>query len=137
LPTSELCDLWQRPYKDRADAVIAITQLNEQYKAVFGKDMCLSSAYRTLEQQASLKRIRGGLAAPAGQSNHGWGLAVDFCEDVYTGRSGAWLAKVGPVFGWANPAWARSGGQGPREPWHWEFVPGVAALEAANGGTSR
>ena len=32
-----------------------------------------------------------------------------------------WLSGNGPTFGWDNPAWARRGGSGPYEPWHWEF----------------
>jgi D-alanyl-D-alanine carboxypeptidase len=131
LAASELCDLWQRPYQDRADAVVTIAALNDAYKARFGTDMCLSSGYRDLEVQAALRTSKGSLAAPAGQSNHGWGLAVDFCSSTYTGRSGAWLDQNGPIFGWANPAWAHRGGGGPFEPWHWEFVSGVAKMTSS------
>jgi hypothetical protein len=31
------------------------------------------------------------------------------------------------VFGWENPAWARPGGSGPYERWHWEYTKGVMA----------
>jgi D-alanyl-D-alanine carboxypeptidase len=131
LPASQLCDLWQRPYQDRADAVVTIDALNDAYKARFGTDMCLSSGYRDLEVQAALRASKGSLAAPAGQSNHGWGLAVDFCSSTYTGQSGAWLDENGPIFGWANPPWAHRGGGGPFEPWHWEFVSGVAKMTSS------
>jgi hypothetical protein len=131
VPDASMCDLWQAPYRDRADAVVAITQLNEMYKAKFGEPMCLTSAYRTLEQQAALRRTKPGLAAPVGLSNHGWGLAVDFCSETYTGARGAWLRKNGPMLDWDNPVWARTGRGGPYEPWHWEYVPGVKALVAA------
>jgi LAS superfamily LD-carboxypeptidase LdcB len=134
LPASELCDLWPSPYQDRSDAVLALTALDVAYKAAFGTDMRLTSAYRTVEQQADLKRARGAFAAPPGQSNHGWGLAVDLCASVYEGQSGAWLRDVGPVYGWDNPAWALRGGGGPYEPWHWEYVPGVQALAAGGVG---
>ena len=125
---SDLCDLWQEPFRDRADAVVAIIDLNAAYTARFGDSMCLSSGYRTIEEQAVLRAVKGGLAAPAGQSNHGWGLAVDLCPEAYAGERGAWLHNVGPVYGWANPDWAHRGGDGPYEPWHWEYAPGVDAL---------
>jgi hypothetical protein len=131
VPDVSMCDLWQAPYRDRADAVVALTQLNDMYKAKFGEPMCLTSAYRTLEQQAALRRSTPELAAPVGLSNHGWGLAVDFCKETYTGTRGAWLRKNGPMLDWDNPAWARTGRGGPYEPWHWEYVPGVKALIAA------
>ena len=35
-----------------------------------------------------------------------------------------WLKENAPDFGWDNPDWARSGGSGPYEPWHWEYVAG-------------
>jgi D-alanyl-D-alanine carboxypeptidase len=34
----------------------------------------------------------------------------------------AWLLENAPAFGWDNPAWARKGGSGPYEPWHFEYV---------------
>ena len=96
-----------------------------------GDGMWRWSGARQLGRQAARRRTRGGLAAPPGQSNHGWGLAVDFCPSVYEGRSGRWLHDVGPVFGWDNPEWARGGGSAAYEPWHWEYVPGVTAIAAA------
>ncbi len=131
VPDVSMCDLWQAPYRDRADAVVTLTKLNEMYRATFGEPMCLTSAYRTLEQQAALRRATPQLAAPVGLSNHGWGLAVDFCRETYSGTRGAWLRANGPNFDWDNPAWARTGRGGPYEPWHWEYVPGVKALVAA------
>lgn len=134
LPEAALCDLWQAPYRDRADAVVSLYALNDAYRAEFGRDMCLSSGYRDLEEQAALRARKGGLAAPAGTSNHGWGLAVDLCDSTYAGAAGARLHDVGPAYGWANPAWAHRGGYGPYEPWHWEYTEAVAAIEAATGG---
>ena len=132
VPVEELCDLWQAPYRDRADAVVSIVEFNAMYEAKYGEPMCLSSAYRTREEQAVLRRQKPGLAAPAGLSNHGWGLAVDLCPETYAGERGRWLTVVGDAFGWENPAWARRGGAGPYEPWHWEYEPGVRALEGVS-----
>lgn len=128
LTVADLCDLWQKPYRDRADAVVSAYVLNDAFQHRFGRPMCLTSGYRTLEEQAALRITRGGLAAPPGTSNHGWGLAIDFCPDTYTGPAGTWLRANGPTYGWDNPSWARPGGAGPYEPWHWEFVVGVKAL---------
>ena len=134
VPDAELCDLWQRPYRDRADAAVSLFALNDVYTAAFGEPICLTSAYRTYEEQAVLRRKKGAIAAPAGLSNHGWGLAVDFCSETYTGERGDWLWDNAATFGWENPAWARKGGSGYYEPWHWEYVPGRDAIEAAGLG---
>ena len=136
LPPSELCDLWHAPFRARADAAVTLIQLNGAYFARFGTDICLTSGYRTFEQQLALRATKGALAASAGQSNHGWGLAVDLCPAAYAGSRGVWLHDVGRAFGWANPAWAHRGGGGSYEPWHWEYVPGVDALTAGRGADS-
>ena len=136
LPPSELCNLWHAPYKARADAAVTLIALNDSYFARFGTDICLSSGYRTFEEQLALRATKGAIAASAGQSNHGWGLAVDLCPAAYSGTRGVWLHDVGRAYGWANPAWAHRGGGGSYEPWHWEYAPGVAALTATGGADS-
>ena len=84
--------------------------------------------------------------ATSGNSNHGWGLAIDisilavgtnqaavdraFASDAYV-----WLANNAPLYGFLNPAWAKPvslGGTGTGghigdaccflEPWHWEWA---------------
>lgn len=125
VPADSLCLLFDGRTKMRADAAVALAQLNEAYVSRFGADLCLSSGYRTLAQQYSVKAKRGGLAATPGKSNHGWGLAIDFCSSVTKGARWTWLNENAPVYGYFNPAWARSGGSGPHEPWHWEFLSGV------------
>ena len=77
VPASVLCNLWQHPYQDRADAVVSLEALNDAFQARLGTDMCLSSAYQDCESQAALRASKGSMAAPAGQSDHGGGLAVD------------------------------------------------------------
>lgn len=121
-----LCELWGSGKYARADAADALTALNEAYKAKYGVDMALTDGYRTLSSQVSLKSTKGGLAATPGKSEHGWGLAVDFSTETYQSPAKfAWLKKNAPLFGWDNPAWARAGGSGAFEPWHWEFTEGV------------
>ncbi len=125
LPADSLCTLFDGHTQMRADAAVALANLNEAYVAKFGSDMCLASGYRTLAQQYVVKAEKGGLAVTPGTSNHGWGLAVDFCSRETSGARWAWLKENGPLYGFQNPSWAQYGGGGPHEPWHWEFVKGV------------
>ena len=61
-----------------------------------------------------------GLAAQPGTSNHGWGLAIDFNQNV------VWQTADGngsPAYNWlainaANFGFSRD----PKEPWHWNYV---------------
>lgn len=129
IPDKDLCTLWDGTHMLRGDAAVALTELNENFKAAFGRNLCLTDAYRTLAVQRRLAYTKPGLAATPGSSNHGWGLAIDLCGSE-TNSSGAmaWLAENGPAYGWANPDWARRGGSGAYEPWHWEYVPGTTAM---------
>jgi zinc D-Ala-D-Ala carboxypeptidase len=127
LPASMLCTLWDTKHQLRSDAAVAIAKLNIAYQQHFGHQMCFSDAYRSLQRQFAVKAERGGFAARPGTSEHGWGLAVDLCDGVEGGASSPtyqWLNENAPFYGWQNPTWARSGGAGPFEPWHWEYFPG-------------
>lgn len=128
LDTSTLCTLWNGKDKLRADAAVSLAKLNIAYRQRFGENLCLTDSYRTLSSQRSLKASKPGLAAAPGTSNHGWALAVDMCGGVerYGTARYLWLRDSAPAYGWDNPDWARSGGSGPNEPWHWEYLPGVA-----------
>ena len=125
LPDSDLCTLWDGHTQMRADAASALAELNAVYVARFGADMCLASGYRTLQEQYSVKARRGGLAAAPGKSNHGWGLAVDFCSAMTSGARWTWLNQNAGTYGFENPEWAKPGGSGPFERWHWEYTKGV------------
>jgi D-alanyl-D-alanine carboxypeptidase len=121
-----LCELWGSGLYLRSDAADAMTALNELYIADFGTPMCITDAYRTLGSQVSLKSSKGGMAATPGKSEHGWGLAVDFCGETYqSAEKSAWLHANAPLYGWGNPDWAQRGGAGAYEPRHWEFTQGV------------
>jgi len=126
LPTSVLCTLWDGKHQLRADAAVAIAKLNVAYTQHFGRGICITDAYRTLSEQIRVKASRGSFAATPGTSEHGWGLAVDLCDGVASGSSPQfwWLRANAPRYGFDNPEWARSGGGGPYEPWHWEFQAG-------------
>lgn len=122
LPASTLCRVWDGT-QFRADAAIALTDLNQDFRAQFGRDICITGGYRTFASQQSLKAQKGYLAATPGRSQHGWGLAVDLCgaESRAGTAQWLWMDQNGPIYGWENPAWARRGGSGAYEPWHWEF----------------
>ncbi|NHT19600.1 M15 family metallopeptidase [Cellulomonas sp. IC4_254] len=121
----------------RCDAVVALVALNEQFRADHGTDLPVGSTYRTYAEQAALKSAKGGLAAPAGLSHHGWGVAVDFAGFGGVGQFDsplyAWMVAHGPAAGWEHPAWAGPGGSGPLEPWHWEYTGTPAPAPGAPG----
>lgn len=129
IPTSDLCELWDGTNMLRGDAAVALSELNETYRATFARDLCITDSYRTLGEQRRLYATKPGLAASPGRSNHGWGLAIDLCgSETRNSSAMTWLRENGPVYGWDNPHWARRGGSGAYEPWHWEYVPGTTEL---------
>ena len=128
VPANELCALTFAPgHHLRADAAVALARLNIAYRARFGHNLCLTDSYRTIASQESLAARKPGLAAVPGTSEHGMGLAVDFCAGVEKYRSVEydWMRANAPAFGWDNPAWAIPPSSR-EEPWHWEYVVGEA-----------
>jgi D-alanyl-D-alanine carboxypeptidase len=134
LPASVMCTLWDPDQRLRADAAVSFAKLNVAFKQRFGKNMCITDAYRSLAAQIEVKAQRGSFAAQPGTSEHGWGLAVDLCDGIQTGAGAEyqWMRTNAPRYGWDNPTWARSGGSGPNEPWHWEYLTseGVVSQDA-------
>lgn len=131
LRESQLCELWQKGEFLRPDAAVSITALNQSFQATFQRDLCITDSYRSLGEQVQVKAAKPGLAATAGRSEHGWGLAVDLCQsELKASGVWKWLKENGPLYGWENPSWARSGGGGAYEPWHWEYFPGVEGRES-------
>ncbi|PZR52093.1 peptidase M15 [Xylanimonas oleitrophica] len=126
LTAAELCELWDSGDRLQPRAAVALSALNEAFKAEFGRDLTLVASYRSLGAQHSIKASRGFLAAQPGYSMHGWGLAIDLSSqetgnpDVYK-----WIVRNGAAYGWENPPWAQRGGSGKYEPWHFEYRPGV------------
>jgi D-alanyl-D-alanine carboxypeptidase len=126
LPSSVLCTLWNGTDKLRADAAVSVAKLNVAYRQRFGHDLCISDSYRSLDEQYTVKALKPGLAALPGTSEHGWGLALDVCDGISSGLNANyyWMRANAPRYGWDNPDWARAGGGGPYEPWHWEYLAG-------------
>ena len=62
--------------------------------------------------------------AKPGNSNHGWGRAVDITADesLLTCDSDAfvWLVENAGRYGWVHPEWAACGAE-KEEAWHWEW----------------
>ena len=82
----------------------------------------MTDSYRSYSAQVDLFQRKPGLAAVPGTSEHGWGLAVDFCGGIEDSGSSAsaWMRSNAGRFGWFHPSWAEPSGNRP-EPWHWEF----------------
>lgn len=134
LTPDQLCTLDWGPHEPlRPDAAVALKEMNNAFVARFGFDMCITDGYRPLEDQFESRSLYGHMAAAPGTSNHGYGLAVDFClpmlakPDVW-----AWFQDNAATFGWHNPPWAIPGN--PKfektEQWHWEFAAEVAKIDA-------
>jgi hypothetical protein len=126
IAAADLCALWDGTNMLRGDAAVTLAELNLTFRATFDRDLCITDSYRTLAEQRRLAYTKGGLAATPGTSNHGWGLAIDLCSsETNSSAVMTWLTDNGPTYGWENPPWAKRGGSGPHEPWHWEYVPGT------------
>ena len=124
IPAEALCPLKYAPGESlRSDAAKAFNLMTEAAKQSRGTPLCVGDSYRSYSQQVALYRQKPGLAATPGTSNHGWGVAVDFCGGVERFGSDAheWMRANAGRFGWVHPSWARQGGSKP-EPWHWEYV---------------
>ncbi|MCP5118844.1 MAG: hypothetical protein GY953_49155 [bacterium] len=71
-----------------------------------------------------VRKCRVATAKP-GNSNHGWGRAIDVKQG---GRllscqspSFQWLLENAHLYGWVHPDWAGCG-EPKEEPWHWEWA---------------
>jgi hypothetical protein len=124
LPASALCPLQAAPGESLShDAAMAFNAMSSAYQRRNGSPLCLTSSYRSYAEQAAVKLASPKMAASAGRSQHGLGLAVDLCGGVQDFASPAhlWMQRNAPLFGWFHPAWAEPSGSLP-EPWHWEFA---------------
>ncbi len=123
LDPAVLCPLWAAPgHRLRTDAARAFDAMSKYHAKTAGQPLCVTDSYRSYAGQVDVYRRKPGLAAVPGTSNHGWGLAVDFCGGVQTfGSPGYdWMKANAGRFGWHHPSWAEPSGEKP-EAWHWEF----------------
>lgn len=98
--------------------------------AADGVAITITDSYRTFEEQVDCARRKGltsqgGLCATPGNSNHGWGLAVD--ADVNAPERANWLRANAARFGFARTV--------AKEPWHYEYIPlsGSRTVNEADG----
>jgi hypothetical protein len=90
----------------------------------------ITDSYRDyVSQQATAKSkglyATGGLAANPGQSNHGWGSALDL---ALTPSAQAWLIANASKYGFSSIG---------KEPWHWEHKASAASMKAGNVGPTQ
>ncbi len=127
LAADQLCKIWGKNNYLRADAALALAELNAQFKAKFGRDLCIQEGYRSYADQVRIRAKRGYLAASPGTSMHGYGLAIDLCKGDDNGAPKAWLDQNAAAFSFVNPDWAK---YRKYEPWHWEYKTGVDQVGA-------
>ncbi|GAB3167051.1 hypothetical protein GCM10027059_27140 [Myceligenerans halotolerans] len=112
---------WDTRFRVRADLLDDLVSLNNAYRAHFGTDLTVNSAYRTLDDQAGLYDPTSPFAAAPGCSTHGLGLAIDLGGGIQTFGTPQheWMQANAPAHGWVHPRWAAPNGRVP-EPWHWQ-----------------
>lgn len=108
-----------RAFNLRPAAAGALTEANKSFRGRFGIDIPVNEAHRSIDTQWYYWDLyqagKGNLAAYPGNSNHGWGLAIDV--DILSGEQLAWLKQNLPLCGW----WWAGGTFGQVEDWHYEF----------------
>ncbi|KQY23181.1 hypothetical protein ASD16_11465 [Cellulomonas sp. Root485] len=127
LPDSQLAAT-STGHRLRLDAAPALGRVSAAARAA-GQDFVGMSdklplaGYRTTAEQAELSGTDAD-AIGAGRSIHSEGLAADLImSDGYRDARYLWLTAHGGEFGWYQPSWAKEGGSGRDEPWHWEYDP--------------
>lgn len=132
---SLLCPIpWAPDYRLLCVSVDKLEQLNERFKANFGHDLPVQSAYRSYEEQVAAHEAAPYMTTLPGSSNHSWGLALDFdidAYDTYDHPEVVWLVENAPAYGWRNPT-LESFGTAAAEPWHFEFA--TTYPDSADGG---
>ena len=123
-PEDRLCTLWDGHSQVERVAGRFLWLLNDNYKAEFGEDLCVTSAYLSLDDQSKIAETKEHASLP-GTSPHGLGAAIDLCDGQDQGASFAWLSENAVSLGWSNPEWNSAVKSAP---WHWEFLPGLGDL---------
>lgn len=126
IPLEVLCGVTFAPDVHlRCDAASALDALDAAYHASHHGHLVVVSSYRDLADQVEVKATRGDLASTPGASNHGRGVAIDLAGlgavDDFAEPTYLWLKAHAAAYGWTHPAAMEPGGDGPAEPWHWEF----------------
>lgn len=126
IPLEVLCGVTFAPDVHlRCDAASALDALDAAYHASHHGHLVVVSSYRDLADQVEVKATRGDLASTPGASNHGRGVAIDLAGlgavDDFAEPTYLWLKAHAAAYGWTHPTAMEPGGDGPAEPWHWEY----------------
>lgn len=110
----------------------SLNDMEAAYKQSFGHYALIDLTYRSHAEEVYWKKARPDAASPIGQSNHGWGLAIDFHEvddaygneiksgEFYWGQPGyKWLAANASKYGFAGDPVHYGKAD---ESYHWNFV---------------
>jgi hypothetical protein len=111
--------------------------LAQAFKAERGKELTATGMYRTFDDQVKLHDAKPDLAATPGESNHGWGCAVDVSVGSFAHPQSIadfpddmeWLAVHEVTYGWSHewsPTAKRPWG---KEPWHIRLINPTTALK--------
>jgi len=124
LGDGELADIpGGRLRQDAADAWLAMRTYIGKNKGVWICPTSVRTAYRPYADQEYFWKLyqsgRGALAARPGNSNHGWGIAVDLPSPAMQ----AAVRECGHHFGWGIRG-GRLSSDAPSEAWHTTFHPG-------------
>lgn len=105
------------------EAVQSFLLMAAHFEREFGRPLQMTDSYRDLHGQEVLAGSKPHLAAPAGTSFHGTGIAIDFASNInnFDSAEHNWMREHAPKYGWIHPPWAQRSGEKP-EPWHWEFL---------------
>ena len=127
LDPAKLCVV-QRDQLLNCKAIEPFNKLSAAFDAKFGHELYVDCGYRNYDSQVAMfQRYGSPRAAIPGNSNHGWGLAVDLpdweypseyppgqaAEIKYGTPQENWLIANGPKFGWYFDVAG--------EPWHMDY----------------
>lgn len=129
IPTSALATVKGTTFTMQPHAASAMSAMIAAAHAE-GVNLTIGNTYRDYQTQATAHAsdtTPETPTAPAGKSNHGWGLAVDF---NITPENHAWLVANAGRFGYTNPF---GNSYNATENWHWEFGQGGDAPNYTGG----
>jgi hypothetical protein len=110
-----------RPYS--GDYYAQVETFLRRYTRTFTQGINISpKVFKDWNGVRYYQRAGTAMAAVPGNSNHGWGKAIDFGSDVNVmgSEEHRWMVTNAPRFGWTWPSWwAKAAG----EAWHFEAVP--------------
>lgn len=118
-----------------ADDLDLLMNKYEKEKETTWNKIIFTDGYRSFQRQEAMKRKLSNAPDP-GESDHGWGIAVDLNfgfnpglkndisgrKEVYNSPEYQWLVENAPKFGWHNP-YTIDNITKDKEWWHWMYSP--------------